>query len=103
MSRKANARGVVTIKVGERQVPLKLTLGVMADVEEEFQIESMDALPASGKAILFLLERMAKAAGAEVTQQELRDSDLDIATVMETVRALSGADASQGNAPAPSA
>lgn len=102
MSKKANARGVVTLKVGARDVKLKLTLGVLADVEEKLNIESLDFMPNSGKALLFLIERMAEAAGEEVSQEELRSSDLDLQTVMEAVKALSGGtDEPAKNAAAP--
>jgi hypothetical protein len=83
---------------------MKLTLGVLADIEEHFEIDSIDSLPNSGKAILWVIEHMAKAAGAEVTQAELRAADIDLATFIETLGALSGAnEADPKKASAPSA
>ena len=99
----ANARGVVTLDLGDRKVRLKLTLGAMADLEDEFGIENLDQLPMSAKAIISMLVRLAKAAGDEVTADELRDADLDLASVIEAIRSLAGAEAQAGNAPAPSA
>jgi len=97
---KANARGEVSLDLGDRRVKLKLTLGVMADLEDELGIESLDDLPNSGKAIIKFLARLAKAAGEDVSEQEIREADLDLATVLEVLKALTGA-TQAGNAPAP--
>jgi len=98
----ANARGEVWLDLGERKVRLKLTVGVLADVEDELGIESLDALPMSGKAIIALIVHLARAAGETVTDAELRAADLDIHEVVETIGKLSGRPAQTGNAPAPS-
>lgn len=98
----ANARGVATLDVGDRKVKLRLTLGALADIEDEFGIDSLDDLPLSAKAILRVIVRFAKAAGDEVSNDELRDADIDLSTVMETLRALGGGGAPAANPQTPS-
>lgn len=96
-NRKANPKGEVKLQLAERSIRLKLNLTVLAEIEEKYDIESLDDLPISGRAILFLIERMALAAGEEVSQNELRSANLDLTDVMETIHALSG-DALSGGA-----
>lgn len=104
----ANARGESVLDLGFRKLKLKVTLGAMADAEDEFSCDfsEIEAHLGSTRNIAKFIAILAKAAGEEVDADEIeriRRCDLDVRELMARIAAATGGGASEGNAPAPSA
>lgn len=107
----ANARGVAKLNLGSRVIGLRLSLAAMDEIETEFEIKNIAELEEklsapSAKDIAKLVAILAKAAGEDVSAEEIVRSDADLIEIMDAVRACMTPDRAgppEKNAPAPSA
>lgn len=104
----ANARGEAALDLGFRKLKLKVTLGAMADAEDEFgcDFSDIEAHLGNTRNIAKFIAILARAAGEEVSEEDvekIRRCDLEVRELMARIAAATGAEPdAPGNAPAPS-
>lgn len=107
----ANPRGVVMLKItDDLSLPLMVTMGAMADIEDAFDcdFDDLDSILTNTKSIAKFLAILSKAGGRELSEAEIdqvRRAPITIGELMANIRAATtdGAEADAGNAPALSA
>lgn len=90
---RANPRGLATLRVNGRDLKLKLTLEVMADIEDEFEcdFDEIDSkIFGSTRRFAIFFTRLARAAGEEVTEEDtaaMRRLPLSLVEINELIKA----------------
>ncbi len=101
---KVNARGEGSIDLGFRKFKLKMTIGVMADLEDKFECDFIDieSHMTSTRAIAQFIAALARAAGEEVSDDEveqMRRAPVAISEIFNAMAAVNGASEDEGVAP----
>lgn len=83
-------RGETVLQAGERQIKLALTLGAMAEIEDAFQVDSIDELAERLKKpkikdLLTLVRALSIGGGEEVSEEDLRRLPILIPDVQKAV------------------
>lgn len=97
---RVSARGEVDL--GFRKLKIKITLGAMADAEDEFgcDFSAIEEHLGSTRNLAKFIAILARAAGEEVSETDveaIRRCDLEVSELMARISAATGASA-QGNA-----
>lgn len=105
---KATPRGESVLDLGFRKLKIKVSLGAMADVEDDFgcDFSEIEDHLGSTKSIARFIGHLARAAGEEVSDEDIekiRRCDLDLRELMERIMAVvGGQEQTPGNGSAPS-